>query len=681
MATIVTRAGKGSALTWTEADANITNLNTAKLENVVEDTTPQLGGDLDVNGKKITSASNGNVAIEPNGTGIVTANKNIETTADVKAKELWSTNSTGDEGGQINLAQPATNSTLAGDTVTVDIYQNRFRIFEQGGDARGVYIDLTSAATGVGTNLLSGSGATTLDGLSDVVITAAATNDVLVYNGTNWVDTAANTLTVSAASTATTATNANNINIASTDGNTADTTTYVALAPALATGNQQLHIDGGLVYNASTNVLTATGFAGALNGTVGATTPSTGAFTTLTTSGATNNAKLTLDTTAVNSTAWGVNGIGFRSQSATFTDTSSTGTVSDTAIHSILAPTIASTNTTTVTNAYTLLVNGAPTAGANTTITNGFAIWASGTVRASQFQGAIGTITPSTGAFATLSATGAVTLSPANAAVAISPTGTGTVTISPAGALTINPTTASTINNTSIGATTASTGRFTTVTSTIATGTAPFTVTSTTNVANLNASSLNGATFAAPGAIGSTTASTGAFTTLSASSTVSGTGFSTYLASPPAIGGTTAAAGRFTTLTTTNTTATIVSESNGNIAIAPNGTGQTIIKNLEYNENVFAIGTTSGTITPDVANGNVQTITLNGNLTFSAFANPVSGQSLTLIITTGGTGRTLTSTMLFSGGSKTLSTTSTVDILTVSYIGTTYYASLGKDFK
>jgi hypothetical protein len=51
-----------------------------------------------------------------------------------------------------------------------------------------------------------------------------------------------------------------------------------------------------------------------------------------------------------------------------------------------------------------------------------------------------------------------------------------------------------------------------------------------------------------PPAIGSTAANTGAFTTLSASSTVSGAGFSTYLASPPAIGGTAAAAGSFTTL-------------------------------------------------------------------------------------------------------------------------------------
>jgi hypothetical protein len=49
--------------------------------------------------------------------------------------------------------------------------------------------------------------------------------------------------------------------------------------------------------------------------------------------------------------------------------------------------------------------------------------------------------------------------------------------------------------------------------------------------------------------IGATTPSTGAFTTLSASSTVSGAGFTAYLASPPAIGGTTAAAITGTTIT------------------------------------------------------------------------------------------------------------------------------------
>lgn len=155
MSTIVTRAGKGSALTWTEGDANITNLNNDKIENVVEDLTPQLGGDLDVNGKKIVSTSNGNIALEPNGTGKVTANKNIETTADVKGFELWSTSSNGDEGGQINLSIPATNTSLTGQ-VTIDVYQNKLRIF-QGNSARGAYIDLTAASAGVGSNLLGGS--------------------------------------------------------------------------------------------------------------------------------------------------------------------------------------------------------------------------------------------------------------------------------------------------------------------------------------------------------------------------------------------------------------------------------------------------------------------------------------------------------------------------------------------
>ncbi|CAB3742930.1 hypothetical protein LMG22037_06649 [Paraburkholderia phenoliruptrix] len=68
---------------------------------------------------------------------------------------------------------------------------------------------------------------------------------------------------------------------------------------------------------------------------------------------------------------------------------------------------------------------------------------------------------------------------------------------------------------------------------------------------SVNAATLGGATFAAPGSIGSTTPGSGAFTTLSASGTISGPGFSTYLASPPAIGTTAAAAGSFTTLNST----------------------------------------------------------------------------------------------------------------------------------
>ena len=42
---------------------------------VVGDTTPQLGGDLDVNGNSIVSTSNGNINITPNGTGTVAISK------------------------------------------------------------------------------------------------------------------------------------------------------------------------------------------------------------------------------------------------------------------------------------------------------------------------------------------------------------------------------------------------------------------------------------------------------------------------------------------------------------------------------------------------------------------------------------------------------------------------------
>lgn len=51
--------------------SSITQATGNELENVVEDTTPQLGGNLDVNGNKIVSTSNGDIDIEPNGTGDV----------------------------------------------------------------------------------------------------------------------------------------------------------------------------------------------------------------------------------------------------------------------------------------------------------------------------------------------------------------------------------------------------------------------------------------------------------------------------------------------------------------------------------------------------------------------------------------------------------------------------------
>jgi len=48
------------------------------LSNIVEDTTPQLGGSLDVNGEDIVSTSNGNITLTPNGTGVVRLDGNVD---------------------------------------------------------------------------------------------------------------------------------------------------------------------------------------------------------------------------------------------------------------------------------------------------------------------------------------------------------------------------------------------------------------------------------------------------------------------------------------------------------------------------------------------------------------------------------------------------------------------------
>jgi hypothetical protein len=149
--------------------------------------------------------------------------------------------------------------------------------------------------------------------------------------------------------------------------------------------------------------------------TIGSTTPNTGAFTVLSARGSTNNAKLTLDTTNVSSTAWTTNGVGLKIQAATFTDSSSiAGTVAASHVNAIATPTIASTNAITVTDAGTLYIADGPTAGTNTTITNKWALLTGGNIKANMFSGAhngtVGATTPTTGAFTTVSASGVATL-------------------------------------------------------------------------------------------------------------------------------------------------------------------------------------------------------------------------------------------------------------------------------
>ena len=118
------------------------------------------------------------------------------------------------------------------------------------------------------------------------------------------------------------------------------------------------------------------------------------------------------------------------------------------------------------------------------------------------------------------------------------------------------------------------------------------------------------------GTVGATTPATGAFTTLSASSTVSGTGFSTYLASPPAIGGTLAAAGTFSALTV-NTTCTLPAAATvtGNGVIVGTTATQTLT-NKTLTSPVIGTIVNTGTLTLPTA-----TTTLVGTGTTDTLSN------------------------------------------------------------
>jgi hypothetical protein len=101
---------------------------------VVEDTTPQLGGPLDVNGQAITSASNGDIAINPDGTGDISIgadmipdadathtigdedNRFISIYSDVNGALRFKAKN--DEGAQITKGQVVYIKGLAGDGET-----------------------------------------------------------------------------------------------------------------------------------------------------------------------------------------------------------------------------------------------------------------------------------------------------------------------------------------------------------------------------------------------------------------------------------------------------------------------------------------------------------------------------------------------------------------------------------
>ena len=92
--------------------ANTVNVSDSSTD-VVGDTTPQLGGNLDVNGNDIVSTSNANIDIVPNGTGDVTLQADTVQVGDNNANATITTNGTGDLILNTNAGTNSGNVTIA----------------------------------------------------------------------------------------------------------------------------------------------------------------------------------------------------------------------------------------------------------------------------------------------------------------------------------------------------------------------------------------------------------------------------------------------------------------------------------------------------------------------------------------------------------------------------------------
>ena len=96
-----------------DTSANTINfIDSAVSSDLVNDTSPQLGGNLDVNGNDIVSTSNANIDIVPNGTGDVTLQADTVQIGDSNANATLTTNGTGDLILNTNAGTNAGNITL-----------------------------------------------------------------------------------------------------------------------------------------------------------------------------------------------------------------------------------------------------------------------------------------------------------------------------------------------------------------------------------------------------------------------------------------------------------------------------------------------------------------------------------------------------------------------------------------
>jgi len=164
----------GGGLKKIARSAVVSGLATSSaISNVVEDTTPQLGGDLDMNGQDIVTTSNADLELAPNGTGHVTIKGNTN-------QGTLQLNCENNSHGQQIVAAPHSESA-----------NNVLTLPSTGGDARLVSTASTATLTNktlttpIIAEIDSGS-SITLDATTDIVLDAGGADVTLKDDGTTF---------------------------------------------------------------------------------------------------------------------------------------------------------------------------------------------------------------------------------------------------------------------------------------------------------------------------------------------------------------------------------------------------------------------------------------------------------------------------------------------------------------
>ncbi len=182
---VLTTNGSGSFTFTTPSPGGIAS--------VVADTTPQLGGSLDVNGQSIVSVSNGNISIAPNGSGKVILDGLSWPTADGTANYVlktdgsgnlsWTAQSSGGGGASVSTSDTAPSSPSDGD-LWFDTTELTPYIYYADGSSN-QWVEFANPDSGATPSLA-------IADLSDVNSTSPSSGQVLKWSGSEWAPAADN---------------------------------------------------------------------------------------------------------------------------------------------------------------------------------------------------------------------------------------------------------------------------------------------------------------------------------------------------------------------------------------------------------------------------------------------------------------------------------------------------------